>query len=397
METNMTKFFRALLAQLVTAKNTARVKHTPCRSACLLTVLLMTGCGDNFQTRGEFIDLGTLGGKNSYAMAVSADGHVVTGNSNTISGDIHAFRWQNGVTTDLGTLGGHLSFVDAVSADGSVVVGMSKTASDDQFHVYHWKDDVMTDLNTLGTLGGEKSYINAVSADGGVMVGSSATASGHRRARQWKDGVMADLGTLGGDGSFAIAVSADGSVVVGASNTASDNQHAYRWENGAMVDLGTLGDDYVNSAAFAVSADGSVVVGTSDANRNGSLHLYRWQSGVMTDLGLLGDADSYDFAISADGDVVVGCGKTADSTGGSIKLGFHWTAATGIQPVSSWLTTSGVTIPANVSSLCATGISADGSVVIGDANDESGRTFSWLVRVPPTSGGSSSQAQSRSR
>src|SRR5262245_8277432 len=47
------------------------------------------------------VDLGTLGGANAYAAAVSAGGRVA-GCSETASGEIHAFVWYGGAMTDLG-------------------------------------------------------------------------------------------------------------------------------------------------------------------------------------------------------------------------------------------------------------------------------------------------------
>ncbi len=48
--------------------------------------------------------LGTLGGRASWAVAISSTGWVV-GGSTTASGDVHPFRWRSGVMEDLGGSG----------------------------------------------------------------------------------------------------------------------------------------------------------------------------------------------------------------------------------------------------------------------------------------------------
>jgi probable HAF family extracellular repeat protein len=70
-------------------------------------------------------NLGTLGGSESEAFGVSADGSVVVGWAYNAAGQTRAFRWTaSGGMQDLGTLpGGSLSVAYGVSADGSVVVG----------------------------------------------------------------------------------------------------------------------------------------------------------------------------------------------------------------------------------------------------------------------------------
>jgi len=69
------------------------------------------------------IDLGTLGGPNSAALAVNASGQVVGYSRTTSSGaETHAFSWTPaGGMVDLGTLGGSSSTALAVSASGQVV------------------------------------------------------------------------------------------------------------------------------------------------------------------------------------------------------------------------------------------------------------------------------------
>ena len=51
------------------------------------------------------INLGTLGGNYSHAQDINEKGQIV-GISETLTGDRHAFLWQNGSMIDLGTLGG---------------------------------------------------------------------------------------------------------------------------------------------------------------------------------------------------------------------------------------------------------------------------------------------------
>jgi probable HAF family extracellular repeat protein len=70
------------------------------------------------------IDLGTLGGAESEAWAVSADGSVVVGIAQDATGEWRGFRWT--AQTGMIALGTRPFSPDGsldVSADGSVVVG----------------------------------------------------------------------------------------------------------------------------------------------------------------------------------------------------------------------------------------------------------------------------------
>lgn len=117
------------------------------------------GAADN----GEFSDLGTLGGVVSQAYGVNELGQVV--GASTLEGYApwHAFlvtpqfgqwdddRWSGTITNsfmmDLGTLGGTDSFAYAIN-DAGVIVGSAATTSG-EFHAFVLELGVMSDLNTM--------------------------------------------------------------------------------------------------------------------------------------------------------------------------------------------------------------------------------------------------------
>jgi probable HAF family extracellular repeat protein len=131
------------------------------------------------------VDLGTLGGTFSQAIAVNASGQVV-GFSTTAGGETHAFSWtQTGGMVDLGTLGGTFNQAIAVNASGQVV-GFSTTAGGDT-HAFSWtQTGGMVDL---GTLGGTLSRAIAVNASGQVVGFSSTTSTGVFHPVLWNPAV----------------------------------------------------------------------------------------------------------------------------------------------------------------------------------------------------------------
>ncbi|MBU1666511.1 MAG: HAF repeat-containing protein, partial [Gammaproteobacteria bacterium] len=329
-----------------------------------------------------FTGLGTLGGTESGALGVSADGAVVVGYSD-ITGDVasHAFRWTGGAMSDLGSLGGTDSAAYGVSADGGVAVGYSRLIGDVISHAFRWTGGVLSDL---GTLGGTNSEARGVSADGSVVVGlSDITGNVATHAFRWTGGVMSDLGTLGGTDSYAFGISADGSVVVGESYlTGNAAYHAFRWAGGTMSDLGTLGG--TNSYAWAASDNGSVVVGYSQITGNAAFHAFRWASGVMGDLGTLGGTNSNARSVSSDGAVVVGYSQI---TGNAAYHAFRWTQAGGMQDVAAWLASAGVALPAGWTLNEASGVNANGNVLVGWGTNLASDYEAWLARVGPAGSG----------
>ena len=281
---------------------------------------------------GGMVDLGTLGGTNSYATSISADGSVVVGEADNAASTRYAFRWtQTGGMVNLGSLGGvtsngSASWANGISADGSSVVGFSTLADNSTSHAFRWTQ--ATGMVDLGSLSGTNSYANGVSADGSIVVGAADLTGGAQHAFRWTQATgMADLGTLGGTYSNAYGTSADGGVVVGPAQNASNIYYAYRWtQAGGMVNLGTLGgvNNRYASEANAVSADGNVVVGDSLLADNTTSHAFRWtQATGMKDLNTLlsnagvninGVTLNYANGISPNGKYIVGAGTFPDST-----------------------------------------------------------------------------------
>src|SRR3990172_2867667 len=86
----------------------------------IMVATLMSAQVASASPSSQLIDLGTLGGDSSYAVAINELGQVV-GYSYIASEEYHAFLWENGAMTDLGTLGGNFSQAVAINERGQVV------------------------------------------------------------------------------------------------------------------------------------------------------------------------------------------------------------------------------------------------------------------------------------
>jgi hypothetical protein len=110
----------------------------------------------------------------------------------------HAFRWSGGVMSDLGTLaGGANSRAFAVSADGSVVVGDSESTAAPAGEAMRWKASTgMKSIRDLLVAGGVNmtgwvlNQAVAISPDGTVIAGTGSV-SGH------SEGWIARFGSYG--------------------------------------------------------------------------------------------------------------------------------------------------------------------------------------------------------
>src|SRR6516162_4790470 len=192
------------------------------------------------------------------------------------------------------------------------------------------------------------------------------------------------LGFLPGPITFSTAagVNADGTVVVGEGLTIPSHGQAFRWTAASgMVGLGFLpGRDF--STANGVNADGKVVVGSSARFRlPPPVQAFRWTAATgMVGLGFLpGDNESLANGVNAGGTVVVG--QALDASGPN--QAFRWTAETRMQSVLTLLLAAKVVTMTGWQLRSANGVSADGTVIVGDGVDPLGNAQGWIARLPP--------------
>ena len=252
---------------------------------------------------GKAINLGTLGGGNSIAIAVTESNFVMGAAENGLidtSGmpgfdgvsQIRAFGWNGGEIFDLGTLGGDDAFPGDMNHRGEVVGGSTTTPPPGPegfvpVHPFLWNNGKMQDL---GTLGGNFAGAGAINNRGQVVGTSSLAGDETAHPFLWQSGKMADLGTLGGSYGVGEWIS-DAGDVIGFGPRPGDDVliYAFLWRNGIMTDLGTVEGDN-SSNAFGINNKGQVV-GQSwffDGENVTQFHAFLWEKGgPMVDLNTL--------------------------------------------------------------------------------------------------------------
>jgi len=305
--------------------------------------------------RYHYIDLGTLGGQESYGTGINNWGQVVGYSETENQGEYRAFLWtgvkmktlesfdddfvslawcindrgqavgsslnyayerrpvlwDHSGLHELETLGGTFSDAYGINRHGEIV-GQATLPNETYEFAYavSWNKDGITDITPFQSDWSVASSINTK----GETVGAYFSSEGLLRAVLWNKKGVYPLGTLGGDQSEAYWINDKGEAV-GWCDLPGGAWHACLWTpHGDTVDLGAL-DGSLYSEAYSINDHGEVV-GTSylDGTLPTSRAFIWTKKGGMQDLNTLVD-------LLPDGVLVTSASSIND---------FGWIAGTGI-------------------------------------------------------------------
>jgi uncharacterized membrane protein len=329
------------------------------------------------------------------ATDMSPDGSVIVGNTN---GDYETFRWTS--STGIVPLGratvpvlGSGAGAPEVSDDGTrisaTILGEDGTYMTQGVWTLGagWTETMPPPPPTGGLLDNAYGSAWGISGDGNTVVGlywRPGQTDGTAHASAWTEATgTVDMGSSGRDSRINTA-NYDGSVMVGwDANPGFGNWWPTVWVDGVRT---TLSTDDVFAQAIGVSADGTLVLGQDLHEPSGVVGaaLWRWSGTewVEETLGALfathpvyGEAGFY--ACSTDGSVIVG--YNAFDPGN--QAGLLWTEETGLVNIEQYLLANGITLDPNLTIRSLTGITADGSIACGVAQELS-YPFDWVaVRI----------------
>jgi probable HAF family extracellular repeat protein len=362
----------------------------------MLVASLAVASRDAAAQQATLTDLGQSSGSPALAYGVTGDGKVVTGYLFGSPAN-QAFRWVNGTITPLGFLSGYTleSRGTAINSDGSVITGWSRSSTVDQ--AFRWTGGTMTGIGALpitsppcGPNPMQFSQAFAISADGTTVTGQSVDNSVcNGDGFRWTSGagmqaLVCPISPI--TACFqnnATGVSSDGSIVVGTATQSGDQSGAaWRWTGGTFqIFAGPFhGQSGQSASAAGVTPDGNLVTGSIIPAFNALPQAYIWNHGtnVLTQLGNVpgaGTLDSRGLAINSDGSVVVGFQNTGNG------VAARWTAAHGMRNIKTLLAASGANV-ANWALSQATGVSSDGTVIVGFGTGPCNCAAGWIASLP---------------
>jgi probable HAF family extracellular repeat protein len=258
----------------------------------------------------EALDLGTLDGGSSVAVAVDDSGRVV----GTSGG--HAFIWQNGTMTGLSGAAGMRAGAQSIGRNGDI-----GGYSADSMTAYLVTWDAMGAAHRL-PMARPGAVLDVRGFMAGGWVANVAYNDADIRTLLYLPGQEIDLGSfaipgLGFRSTMAHAMNAQGQIVgASAHHLAGPGwpiNHAFIWENGAIRDLGTMGpapcpgyptQDCGSAEAWSINDQGDVV-GTGFAAGVGMAHWrpLLWHGGSPTDLGVAPGQDAWATFINNTGQI----------------------------------------------------------------------------------------------
>ncbi|MBD8527076.1 PEP-CTERM sorting domain-containing protein [Pseudomarimonas arenosa] len=330
----------------------------------------------------SFQGLGDLpgGAFKSAAINVSAQGSTVVGWSQSANGK-EAFVWtQAGGMQGIGDLpgGGFSSVANAVSNNGLIVVGCGQSSERQQTITEAFRWTAVGGMVGLGDLPGGDTFscANDFSSTSSTVVGVSSSLPGNTEGfTMGGGGLMFGTANVHASIETFTAVSEEGTHV-GHGGFEYYTQ-AFRHKNLLTLGLGHLGG-YAGirfSQAFDVSADGRTIVGMSYGPLGAEA--FRWTASLdeMVSLGA-GTATG----VSGDGSIIVG------QTSSPFHGAFIWRAETDqIESLHNYLINRHGLGPALAgwTLLAATKISVDGHTIVGNGLNPAGQFEGWRAHIGP--------------
>jgi probable HAF family extracellular repeat protein len=268
---------------------------------------------------GLKIDLGTLGGKNSWTNygGINDRGEAVglaeTAVPDPNGEDICAFGthltcrpffWQNGHMSALPTLGGNNGQASAINNHGQIAGFAENGIVDSGCPPNTTNNRIVLPVlwekskaQPLPTVGSDPDAVAFGINNQGQAVGYSGTCTAVNHAVLWENGTAIPLPDLGVPGALGVGINDQGQIVGQVVSADGTTVYGAVWQNGAITNLGTLPGDFT-SFAEGINNQGQMVGSTQDSNFNWS-HAFIWQNGVMTDLNTLFPASSNLYATMA--------------------------------------------------------------------------------------------------
>lgn len=337
----------------------------------LVAALLFGASASSSAANYTFVDLGTLGGRDSYAFGINRSGSVV--GFSTMPGELfsHAALWTGTTRADLGTLGGAFSVAFAINNAGQVA-GYSGIAGDVYAaHATRW--DAMTPTD-LGTLGGRDSAGYAINSAGKVGGYSWTTGLSHHRPTVWSGSTPTDIGTGTPDQTFRYGI-AYGINDVGQVVGPNDGQ-ATVWSGGIPTEL--VGLSRLGSSVYAINNAGQIA-GSSimpPVMGDSTQLATRWDGNIPTALDSLGGTSSIAFAINSAGHVA----GESYLAGNSVKHATLWLGAVATD-LNNFLDASSASAGWYLSD--AKGINDNGWITGSAKNSVTGETHAYLLTPVP--------------
>jgi uncharacterized membrane protein len=313
---------------------------------------------------------------------LSSDGLVATGQMND---DYQTFRWtmKDGVVP-LGRATwlplGKRSGIPSISDNGRVIASSilsdaGTCATSGRWTLGAGWQQIAPPLPPGGgVMDAEDSSVFGMSRDGKLVTGlfwRPNMPGGSAHGYAWTAvGNMVDMGS-DGNSSRIDGANADGSVLVGwDEHPQFGNRRAAVWVNGVKTVLDN--SDWFTEAS-AVNAAGNIIVGSAPDNDRMAAVMWKWNGSawVRSVLGLVPQSRpngvAYPSGVSDDGSVVIGTARRDGSRPTSV--GFIWTAQTGMLDAMDWLKSVGHDLTRKVDVIELSAITGSGRVIAAASLD----------------------------